>query len=76
LQAAASSGQVPGALSVLRSAIGSELRAPAGLAAQLGAAAAEAGLIPSAAEWAEGSAGWDAAWEAICQVSRGYEPAG
>lgn len=68
-QAAEASGtKVPGALAKLRHLIASDLAAPSGLADAAGKAAAAAGLIPSAAEWAEGSEGWKAAWGAICQV--------
>ncbi|KAI3425011.1 hypothetical protein D9Q98_008393 [Chlorella vulgaris] len=66
--AEASGTKVPGALAKLRHLIASDLAAPSGLADAAGKAAAAAGLIPSAAEWAEGSEGWKAAWGAICQV--------
>ncbi|EFN54548.1 hypothetical protein CHLNCDRAFT_135335 [Chlorella variabilis] len=69
--AAAGGGEVPQALPSLRSLISADLAAPAGFAQAVAGAAAQAGLIPSAAEWAEGSAGWEAAWQAICQVSVG-----
>ncbi|PSC73883.1 ABC transporter A family member 2 isoform B [Micractinium conductrix] len=66
--AGAEGEQVPAALATLRHLIASDLAPPPGLAAELGAAAAQAGLIPSPSDWAEGSDGWQGAWGAICQV--------
>ncbi|PRW45423.1 Carbohydrate-Binding Module Family 45 [Chlorella sorokiniana] len=65
---AAAGAEVPPALAALRFTIAADLKAPAGFAQELAAAAAQAGLIASPADWAEGSAGWAAAWKAICQV--------
>ena len=68
---------MPAALATLRHLIASDLAPPPGLAAELGAAAAQAGLIPSPSDWAEGSDGWQGAWGAICQVGgRGRRSAG
>ncbi|KAL4424419.1 hypothetical protein ABPG77_005662 [Micractinium sp. CCAP 211/92] len=65
---AKSSCEVPADLPFLRSMIAYKLTPPPGLSAQLGEAAAAAGLISSAAEWAEDSPCWEDAWRAICKV--------
>jgi len=55
-------------LATIRQAVATQLVAPPELVAEVSAAAAAAGLIPSASAWAEGTPGWSAAWDAIRRV--------